>query len=514
MTRPDIQVCPDCGEELSARARFCSACGARQPERAPGAPGGLWARPQPAPVEGRGAATPPAAVEGEPRAGGEAVTPAGGAGVAPGGEEAVARGGEEAAAPGGGPSVAPEVPPPSAAGRAAGELPPLPEVLRARLSSPAVVAPALAAAISAGIVLAAGLVIAVITPDDSIVGTAGRDASLLTEAFRQAVGTLLAPMVDPDLIVAGSRRFHPALLLAIPLAALIATTRRQLHRTQHMPPASRHVSAALAAVPFAVLMALFAAFGGSTASTRISVPVGTVFALGLLWGALGGLIGSVTALPPRFKVPAVARAALVAVRPLAIVLAVCTAVGVLGWLVQLARDVGDVRADRSTFTALVEEAAFAVEHGVNMTALAAGARFRPDALGALGLPFPVADANAVPGPDGAFRVFAYDAALSGFDLLIALPFLMGVLALCAVYAGFATARAMRATSLASGAAWGAITGPTWALAMAILLILAGGIFHGDADDASVFGIFLLGGAALGTLGGALAVGDPPRALSA
>jgi fructose-specific phosphotransferase system IIC component len=41
--------------------------------------------------------------------------------------------------------------------------------------------------------------------------------------------------------------------------------------------------------------------------------------------------------------------------------------------------------------------------------------------------------------------------------------------------------------------------------MALLVILAGGIFHGDADDASVFGVFLLGGALLGAAGGALAV---------
>jgi hypothetical protein len=41
--------------------------------------------------------------------------------------------------------------------------------------------------------------------------------------------------------------------------------------------------------------------------------------------------------------------------------------------------------------------------------------------------------------------------------------------------------------------------------MAALVILAGGLFHGDADDASVFGVFLIGGALLGAGGGALAV---------
>ena len=49
--------------------------------------------------------------------------------------------------------------------------------------------------------------------------------------------------------------------------------------------------------------------------------------------------------------------------------------------------------------------------------------------------------------------------------------------------------------------------------MAVLVILAGGLFHGDADDASVFGVFLIGGALLGAGGGALAVSGhvaPPR----
>ena len=41
--------------------------------------------------------------------------------------------------------------------------------------------------------------------------------------------------------------------------------------------------------------------------------------------------------------------------------------------------------------------------------------------------------------------------------------------------------------------------------MAILVVLAGGLFHGDADDTSVFAIFLFGGALLGAAGGALAV---------
>ena len=84
-----------------------------------------------------------------------------------------------------------------------------------------ILAAIVAAAISAAIVLAAGLLIALITPDDSIVGHVGVDASLLAEAFRQAVGTLLAPMLDLGTLVVSSRGDPPAARCAIPLAALI-----------------------------------------------------------------------------------------------------------------------------------------------------------------------------------------------------------------------------------------------------------------------------------------------------
>ena len=41
--------------------------------------------------------------------------------------------------------------------------------------------------------------------------------------------------------------------------------------------------------------------------------------------------------------------------------------------------------------------------------------------------------------------------------------------------------------------------------MSILISLAGGLFHGDADGGSVFGLFLLFGALLGAGGEVLAV---------
>ena len=66
---------------------------------------------------------------------------------------------------------------------------------------------------------------------------------------------------------------------------------------------------------------------------------------------------------------------------------------------------------------------------------------------------------------------------------------------------------MGAETAPLGAARGAVTGPAWAIAMSILISLAGGLFHGDADGRSVFGLFLLFGALPGAGGGVLAVSD-------
>ena len=124
-------------------------------------------------------------------------------------------------------------------------------------------------------------------------------------------------MVDePGLLVSGTRRIHPLLLLAIPLGALILTTRWQLHRTEGATPMARLGWAALVALPFGLLMLVFAIIGGDSDTTRISTSPGSAFALGLLWGALGGLIGAATKLPladasrlPRGRGAALARRA-------------------------------------------------------------------------------------------------------------------------------------------------------------------------------------------------------------
>ncbi len=138
---------------------------------------------------------------------------------------------------------------------------------------------------------------------------------------------------------------------------------------------------------------------------HLAVAPGSAFALGLLWGVIGGLIGAATKLPLdelTARAPATVRTVVVAtvatLRPLAAVLVTCTAIGLVGWLVQVGADAGGVRTDRSAATALIEEAAFAGRARRPPDGAGGRARFTADANGPLGLPFPVAGGQRRAGP--------------------------------------------------------------------------------------------------------------------
>ena len=255
----ETSFCPNCGARISARARFCSSCGASQDEFL--LPDERDDRPAPTfPTEAVIRAVPPppppppsAEPDDEDRPAPTFPT------------EAVIR-----AVPPPEPKAAetPPPPPPRTFQDRIGAVDPqaaeLSGLLRERLALPGIIAAAIAGAAAAGVVLVAGFLIALITPDASLIGLAGLEASLLVETFRQAVGTLLAPMVDPGYLLAGSRRIHPMILLAIPLAALAFATRWQLYRTEGATTLARLGWALLVAVPFGLLMLVFAVIGGET----------------------------------------------------------------------------------------------------------------------------------------------------------------------------------------------------------------------------------------------------------
>ena len=96
--------------------------------------------------------------------------------------------------------------------------------------------------------------------------------------------------------------------------------------------------------------------------------------------------------------------------------------------------------------------------------------------------------------------------IPAYVFLPALVLLIGLLILATLYAGFAAARAV-------GAATPPLARPGGGDRPGVgdrdvdPHLLAGGLFHGDADGGSVFGVFLLRGALLGAAGGVLAVSD-------
>ena len=197
-------------------------------------------------------------------------------------------------------------------------------------------------------------------------------------------------------------------------------------------------------------------------------------------------------------------AAKATLRPLAAVLVVCTVAGLAGWLIQVARGVDEVRfgrarAHRAHRGGRVRgRARDPADRAVRRRAVPRRRARRARAA------VPRRAGGGVPGPDAGLRIFSYNDAIPGYVLLPALILLLGLVALGALYAGFAAAQAAETTSLGGATAWGALTGPVWAVTMAILTALAGGAFHGDASGPSVFGVFLLGGLILGATGGALA----------
>jgi hypothetical protein len=126
------------------------------------------------------------------------------------------------------------------------------------------------------------------------------------------------------------------------------------------------------------------------------------------------------------------------------------------------------------------------------------------------LALPAQSVRAVVGndPDQGYRIFDYSDSMQTYTFIPLLVVLIGIPVLLALYAGFAAARAARASGRAAAVLWGALTGPVWALSMLILGAIAKGTdlvsVFGYANGGSAFGWSLLFGAVAGALGGLLA----------
>ena len=429
-------------------------------------------------------------------------------------------------------TAAPTAPPPPFAPPRAGEFA---SQLVTNLQTPAAVFSLVVAAMGAVATLAAALIVAVAAPDEqSIIGALGEagEAGTGTEMLRDAVAFLQAGFdIKEDTEGVGLGGLMPLLFLAFPILGCAAGAWTQHSRIQSLPVARQFLWAALAGLPFALVMLVVGALAGGD---EIEPKLGSVFILGLLWGGLGSVLGAWWALrktsaqsldsvlPP--AATRWARPVLTAAGPLVLMVAVFSVVGAGIWVVQSFREVPatqlatiDEGVDRSKAGSAVENGLFAVEHGVHLAELGALVKFvrggGDDDKYFAGSPVPVSQERKLgDNPDDPFatgydyRVFKYSEPLQVWMFIPMVIVLLGAVAFFALYAGFSTARAARAADPLSGMLWGATVGLVWAASMAAVEGLARlGIYFlepfGRADGDSVFLMFLLVGGVIGAAGG-------------
>jgi zinc-ribbon domain len=459
-----MAFCDQCGQRLEDRARFCPNCGAPRS-------GAANAEPEP-PV-----APPAAPVEPEPEP-------------------------EPAPEPEPEPQPAASRPRSAAQAELVGQLGQLGQ-------TPAVVAAGVIGLGTFAVVFVVGFVLAAL-PDASLIGFLGADAGYVEEAFRQMVQLVLAGFENDSLfdVFKSTSRVAPGLFALVPTFTALYLARAQLTRLQESSLGLRLGVAGGGALLFALLMIIPALLTGD-----IDADVGQTFTYALFWGLIGALTGTVLAAPPEpgaINVPgrgrAVIAAVLTALRPLGLALLVTTVLGTALWIVDVAAD-GDARGSRSLPIALVDTTLYAVDHGVHSFELGTLAAFerrqlRPEVLS---LPLPADKPGEIIGTTSdPLRLFSYRDGASAIVFLLMLVVLIGITVTSALYAGFVVARDRAAASPALGAAWGALVGPVWAIALAIVNGLLQDTLFGHAQGESVFGIVLVFGALIGALGGFLA----------
>ena len=153
-------------------------------------------------------------------------------------------------------------------------------------------------------------------------------------------------------------------------------------------------------------------------------------------------------------------------------------------------------------------ALFSLDHGVHTLELGSLTAFEGRGLrpAVLNLPLPAAEPGDVLSNGATYRLFDYRDGASAVVFLLMLVLLVALPLSGALLAGFTVARERAAASPALGAAWGALVGPVWAIALALVNALLQDTLYGHAQGESVFGIVLVFGALVGALGGYLAAG--------
>jgi hypothetical protein len=389
-----------------------------------------------------------------------------------------------------------------------------------------------AALIGAAVCLAFALFLAIVLPETSYLAIAS-DSDLLEDTLAQALSFSQANMQIPW--SGEGLRTAPVLFALIPALGVAAGVAALAPRTHGMQVRGRVLWAAAAGLPFAALMTVLCLGLGEFESARFEAPVrfpaDSVMTLSLLWGSLGGALGMLFDLRRRGELPShplspssarLAGVGWAALRPLLLALAVVGLLGTLAWVRQAIHDDSySIYPDRSTAVAVGEQIAYAGDHAINILPLGAGAREELDGLPALPIEPEDLPEVASERPDQGFSesyfttfdLFDYDGTMPPLLFVLTVVVLIGTPALLALYGGFAVARRVEETRPDRAAAWGALVGPVWCLAMVLLTTLARKGLFGNPTGDSVLVSFLLGGAILGAIGGFLAArrtGAPDR----
>jgi hypothetical protein len=389
--------------------------------------------------------------------------------------------------------------------------------LATQLRTPTVATALIGGAMAAGLMFAIALIFGLILSDRSMIGLVNHGKGLVTAGFAQMIDFVQAGWGD------GVGKLGPALFVVFPIGSCAVAAASQARRTLGLAPPVRLISGAGVGLVFGLLMLVPAlGAGGLGGGQSLFEPdaLGTV-ALGALWGVLGGLGGTYyvvrTALPPDYfarLLPAVvrevARTVGAALRPLVLLLVLMLVVGTAVWTVETLLK-SDLRQGNSTPVAVIDNMAYAVEHGVQWTELAGLAQFRiPGGAAAEGsaveVPVPVGDISKLKvNSSGQYRLFGLSHAMPTYTFAPLLIFLLASALLLAFFAGASVAQVRVPQTPWAAAAWGCLVGPIWALAMVIVNGLVAKEFFGRADGGSVFGSFLLGGLIVGAVGGLASV---------
>jgi hypothetical protein len=411
--------------------------------------------------------------------------------------------------------------------------------LTAQIKTPAVMGAVAAGAAAFVLMLIAGFLVAVATTSSSFIGGFD-DASLVKEWLIQTCALVGAPLETSGGATFGldfSFQTMPTLGVAVPIAAMAFAVRRfQVPRVNDARAGQQLLLAIAAVVPFALLMLIPALTGDFTSDgTTLKPAAGAVFGLSLLWGAVGALIAVRSAIGVALsdlgeqgeRIRVVARPFGAILRALGVALLAGAVVVSSAVLVQTFSE-KNVRADRAVGGAAAENTLYAVEHGVHGLQLGTLTAFELPQIAAFGLddedgfgedgglnagvlmPLPAQSARAIVGDDeqDGYRIFDYSDAMQAYTFVPLLILLIAIPVVTALYAGFSAARATDASTQPVAVAWGALTGPVWALTMVLLNAITKGTdlisLFGHADGGSTFGWSLLFGVVFGALGGLLA----------